>query len=415
MKIFKFLLAASLFVVLLSCNTDNETQSENFQESSLTLDIDQIDALLVSNLEGQKNAITLKTSKNNDNSNTERKYTELWLKGKNLNSFVKGKNQSLDILSLTIYSSETSESKGLAMHYYSKSQNSIFIDVYDIDKGILVKKEGFPMRVNDIIFEDLTYLGNKYYSSENINLVSATDFSIEGVETNYNDLYIGYITDTFKTHKKNIISLAQSGRLDNISKSTDTAFISDFIDGGDGFGKGCALNHRCQNGDGSMTCGNYGCVSICPRSEVNFYAGSNSGLSSYQNTINNYLPFSNLYALRDRLNSTLMGREYVNLYYAMGGHFANSIDASMIIDIAQMSPEIAFAIQNYMSGNNQETLISVSLANKINNLLQKSQLNSNSFTYKNSIDLVVQEVESFENLSLRQAQQQLSTGVVSIQ
>jgi len=414
MKTFKFLFAALLFTIL-SCNTDNESQPKTFQENNLSLDISKIENLLASNTINQNDVITLKKPLNSDNLDIERKYSEIWLDGKDLNNYTKHINADLDILAITIYSSvKTNLPKGVVLHYYSKSRNNIFIDIYDIEKNILIEKEGYPMTVNDVIFEDLTFIGNKYYNSENINLVSASNFSLEGIETNYNDLYIGYITDTFKVHKETIIKIAKSCQLKDINLARDDFNISSDapIDALDGFGRGCALNHRCQNGDGSMSCGNNGCVNICPRSEVGFYAGAHN-LSNYQSTINNFLPFSSLYQLRDRLNTTLMGREYVNLYYALGGHFANSLNTEMIIDIAQMSPDIAVAVQSYLNGNIQDALINTSLANNLNSLLQKSKLNSNSFNYRNSIDVVIGEIESFEELKLPEAQQQLSTGIIS--
>lgn len=314
--------------------------------------------LKVSNLLNQK--VSTNTSKN---------YSQDLVNDTNLNYLSDSSSLDVDIIAITTYKSPDNTTKGIVMHTYLKNEQNMYINVYDTDGNEnLIQKVGFPMIVNGVLFEDLNYIGNKYYPTEDIKSVSIYDYDNFHLAKNYNDLFLSHKTESLL--KKDL----------------------GFEDS-----SGCSLAvHHCVKGGGKR-CFSTGCSDGgCGREGIEKASLETPNLSNHHKKINKHLTFDSLYNFRDRLNITEIGKKYVDMYYAISEHFIDTIDSSIIIDIAQISPIVAKRINYYLVNDDNHIIIDNMLINKIKNIAEKSKYNSTSEIYTNSVNLFIEEFETYK-------------------
>jgi len=371
------------FTFITSCSDENETTS-NFSNNSLIIPsvgktITYFNALprtdhYETNLTVSKQFLIENNNVINNKIDPTIQFSQDLVTDQNLNHLSETVSTNIDIISVTTYTNSSGKPVGIVQHSYFKNEQIMFINVYDIDNNEnLTSKEGFPMIVNGVLFEDLNYIGNRFYPTEDIKSVSINRYENYPLEKNYNDLYLSYKTDTYLAEENNYT-------IDDTS--------------------GCSLAvHHCLYSSGRR-CFSTGCSDGgCSREGIDNAAYDNNNLSAHHTIINNSIPHGLLYSFKDRLNETILGKKYVEMYYAISEHFIDTIDTSLFIDIAQVSPIVATKISYYMSNNNSQVIIDDQLINEIKNLAEKSKRNSYSTVYKNSLNKFIQEFEKYRGMN----------------
>lgn len=304
-------------------------------------------------------------------------YAHMLFNETNLNSFISKKNDlQYEFLSITAYINKNENIEGVALHIFDKKESNFYIYNFLISKdNTLTVIDGFPKKINHIFVDDLYYIGNTYFPLANIKASSIINYKRQ-INYNYNDLRVSYKYKSFVENKNSSI----------ISNTNSIHKIS-----------GCAIAvHFCMTGSGSCTTA--GCREIECINDDDDEKFALHNLEDEYLVYKNYLPNSYLYTFRDELLSYGVGSEYVDLYYELSPHFNNSINFNVLYKMYQMSSKVRTSIEYFLINDNSQVIIDNELKTMITVLLTESSNNSDSNEYKEIINSLIQDLDTYAGL-----------------
>ncbi len=346
----------------------NNLNPSDIETSTISVPIEIINNNLLNlNLEPISNAELYK-----------KKYSHMLFNETNLNSFISEKSDlKYEILSITAYINKDENIEGAALHIFDKKESNFYIYNFLISKNnTLTIIDGFPKKINHIFFDDIYYIGNTYFPLSNIKASSILNYKRQ-INYNYNDLRISYKYKSFVENK-------------NSSVSSNTNIIHKV--------SGCSIaTHMCMTGSGACTTAGCRVMDECiVDDDEDKFALHN--LEDEYSLYKNFLPNSYLYTFRDQLLNYELGSEYVGLYYELSPHFNNSIDFNVLYKMYQMSSKVSTAIEYFLINDDSQVIIDEELKVMITELLTESSNNSESNEYKEIINSLIQDLDTYAGL-----------------
>lgn len=363
---FLFLLPVCLFFITLSCNEDDPMRDIYTEPTVAKFNLEKLNSFF-NNLNPKESDITALTARGGN----DFFYAHMFEFTNNFNNLFEDP-ENLELLSISYYHNDN-EINGIVAYIYSVVEQQFFINVYSLINDELVLKDGYPKIMNDVLYEDLVFVKEKFFEGSDITAITVNDYS-RHLTYDYNDLYISHMTSDIK----NGSWFDENYESDAMASSCSAAV------------------HHCRTGSGSR-CGAYGCTSTCTHDEFDEELERNNS-SHLQTVFSTNLPESLLYNFKDRLDLKKVGSKYVDLYYIVGEHFQNTLSAEIIYDMSLIANDVNGAISRYLS-NSDQVVLTQSLYNKIENIMIKSKNNSVSLDYIELVDAFLLELDKYVGLT----------------
>lgn len=169
----------SLLLVILSiyaCNLNSDyikednLMSDEFNFNKIALLYNELnpiktESIYLGNMSGilQQTAYDKKTLQNIPNLEVK-KYSMILSNDKDLNDKL-GVQNTKKIISINFYS-ENNQINGIAIYYLFN--NNMFVNLFTVENKNFVKIKNFPKIVNDVIFQDVNYIGSQYFNGKDI-------------------------------------------------------------------------------------------------------------------------------------------------------------------------------------------------------------------------------------------------------
>lgn len=378
----------ALVLVLFAChlNENERIETNELNENELSLKkINEIyeqlhpnksQTIFLGNRFGVLQQTSLDKAGFKSNSDLEiKKYSVLISEGANFNNILETQNRSnLNIISINYFADQNIV--GFAIYYISN--NNMYVKLYKINNNQISKIDGFPKIVNDVVFQDVNYIGSKYFKNKNI-LSYIVKYNKPKLEKNYNDLEL-----------ERIVSILNINRSIKQSKNTSAKLVMEAAV--------CSMAvPQCQVGNGTR-CTYGGCTKSCTKMLLDSMTAriSEEDEGEEESTdLAKSLPATILYQFESKLNSSSLGSEYVNFYYSIGEHFIDAVQTSDLWDIFIISPRIKEAIEKF---NNNENVVIVdnNLYNDIQSIMLNVKNNSRSEIFRTAVNDFLNELNLYK-------------------
>ncbi len=351
------------------------------------------------------------------------------VESENLNYLLPSISPNDEIFGITTFISKESKIKGLLLYIYSESEKVMKASAYQNDtNGQLNLLKDFPIIVNDMLLNDIIAVGNNHFPTLDMFSATTSNYDKYDLKHHYNDLYLKNVTNNiYNTTLKTDVTEKDSKSNSFYNSKDDELVRNQYLE----VAGICSMAvHTCQTGSGPR-CTAYGCREACGaqmvRQEIRLnddlivkddkldidlspnFIGKSNNKSTAIEMFNNSLPESSMYALKDKLMATPKGYQYTSMYYAIGGHFKSTLEISNLVDIINLAPDINKAISNLTNTSQEKVVINEELYGKIESLLLKSKDKSISNVYKNSINLLLDDLKGYKGLTSSQVFSKLNT------
>lgn len=308
--------------------------------------------------------------------------------------------------------------------------------IYYLNESNLYLQLDFPgnslnYKVNGVIFQDILYVQENNCEGCDFVMLKAeagnTDF--DHIIKSPSDISLERLRNKYFKKSSNgeyrLIRPTPKDRDELVTSQNGISEIFDF----------CGVTHWCKRGTGQQCdawrafCFDLDASDCAQESMVEFELVNNNTLypmtsplnqlssaRSGANVTNNEgsvfatnLPSEMLYSMRDNLQQTLGGEIYVDFYYELSGHFTETLDLSLGFDVLAMSGDLYSVTNRYLTGSNGTQLFDDNFYQKAVAVIQKSKSNSNSFIYRETMDIMLGEMNRYKNKDVSQVENLLNS------
>lgn len=324
----------------------------------------------------------------------------------------------------------TFKERTIAVIRFSRNDNSIGYATYYLKDDRLYIKTDFNEKienyqVNSVILQDILYLQKKNCLNCDFTMIKAKTDNIDFnrlSKNGFNDLALERFMET--KFEKTANGNYQLKRNETLSYQRSDGLLSDYqknvID------DYCGYTHWCTRG-GGIHCDTFRAICVTLDAWDCAYVAMDQFVATHQvlqntngaNSLDNFdtvdqgepsnsnfsslLPPGNLYAVKEQLELSYAGGTYVDTYYQMSSHFRGSLDLSLASSIISITGDLYELANRYLLGGDNAILLDESLFNKIQNIANKSKLNSSSSAYANALDIMIMELGKYKNKTVGQA------------
>lgn len=365
------LLIYSLFI---GCSDEIVSSDNKLEKQLLLIPVKKISELhSITNYENY-----VKIPRSSSKSNADQYYEEFLYE--DINSYFSNNTNDYVIDAVTIYS-KNDIVEGLGFYCYDSIDKKLLYYLMRIENSELIPVENFPMVTNRVENKDVVYISDKYFDYANTSLIySSNTLDDYDLEKNYNDLGLS-----------RTISILE---IMNNPNTSEEEFYGEVVKG-----NGCGFTFTCKDGNPGEMCIPSGCIGPCVVDDFIIELSANPSASD-NNILNESILDSNkIHNLQDFLLTTSFGVIYNDIYYRVNYHFYESLDANIVLSIINLAADISEVIDRINDITYNDIIYTDSFVSEISQLLTMSKNNSSSNEYKNSIPVLISELEKYQNMT----------------